>query len=91
MDFRAMIARSLAEATGLDEQEAAGMLETPPDPALGDAAFPCFRLAKQMRKAPQAIAAELAAVLAPGSAVKAYAAASDGASSSTIQILTQSG
>ncbi len=74
MDFREMIARSLAEATGLDEQDVAGMLETPPDPALGDAAFPCFRLAKQMRKAPQAIAGELAATLVPGNAVKAYAA-----------------
>ncbi|OWR27929.1 arginine--tRNA ligase [Saccharibacillus sp. O23] len=36
------------------------MLELPPDPGLGDAAFPCFSLAKTLRKAPQQIAAELA-------------------------------
>ncbi len=35
-------------------------LETPPDPAMGHYAFPCFTLAKTRRKAPPAIAAELA-------------------------------
>ncbi|WP_229714286.1 arginine--tRNA ligase [Saccharibacillus endophyticus] len=36
------------------------MLELPPNPELGDAAFPCFALAKSLRKAPQQIASELA-------------------------------
>lgn len=36
------------------------MLELPPDPEWGDAAFPCFSLAKTLRKAPQQIASELA-------------------------------
>ncbi|NGZ75418.1 arginine--tRNA ligase [Saccharibacillus alkalitolerans] len=35
------------------------MLELPPDPKLGDAAFPCFALAKAWRKAPQQISSEL--------------------------------
>ena len=35
-------------------------LETPPDPKLGDYAFPCFPLAKEFKKAPQEIAEELA-------------------------------
>ncbi|HTL12812.1 MAG TPA: arginine--tRNA ligase [Bdellovibrionota bacterium] len=35
-------------------------LELPPDPALGDLGFPCFKLAKPLRKAPPAVAQELA-------------------------------
>ncbi len=38
-------------------------LEVPPDPKLGDFALPCFPLAKQMKKAPQQIAKELAGKL----------------------------
>jgi len=40
--------------------QVAEMLKYPPDPSMGDIAFPCFRLAKDMRKSPAAIAAELA-------------------------------
>ncbi|MBW3016339.1 arginine--tRNA ligase [Candidatus Woesearchaeota archaeon] len=35
-------------------------LEVPPDSALGDFAFPCFTLAKEMKKSPAQIAEELA-------------------------------
>jgi arginyl-tRNA synthetase len=35
-------------------------LEIPPNPELGDYAFPCFSLSKQLKKAPQQIAKELA-------------------------------
>ncbi|MGI5900394.1 MAG: arginine--tRNA ligase [Christensenellales bacterium] len=35
-------------------------IETPPNPEMGDFAFPCFRLAKALRKAPNAIAEQLA-------------------------------
>lgn len=38
-------------------------LETPPDAAMGDAAMPCFPLAKALRKAPAAIAIDLAAAV----------------------------
>jgi arginyl-tRNA synthetase len=34
-------------------------LEIPPDPKLGDLAFPCFKLAKALRKGPPQIAAQL--------------------------------
>lgn len=37
------------------------LFETPADTANGDIAFPCFRLAKELRKAPPLIASELAA------------------------------
>ena len=36
-------------------------LEVPPDPKLGDFAFPCFKLAKQFRKGPPQLAQQIAA------------------------------
>jgi len=59
MDNKTAIALALGEATGLEAQSLESFLETPPDPAMGDYAFPCFKLAKSLRKAPPAIAAEL--------------------------------
>ena len=44
----------------LDLSDIEAILEEPPKPELGDFAFPCFRLAKVMRKAPQMIATEIA-------------------------------
>ena len=50
----------------LSPDEIAGMLEYPPDPAMGDLALPCFKLSRQLRTAPPRIAAELSeAVTAP--------------------------
>lgn len=43
----------------LDAAEIEKLLEIPPRPEMGDFAFPCFRLAKVFRKAPQMIAEEL--------------------------------
>lgn len=34
-------------------------LETPPDPTMGDFGFPCFRLAKELRKGPPQVAAQI--------------------------------
>ncbi|MBE5953312.1 MAG: arginine--tRNA ligase [Lachnospiraceae bacterium] len=44
---------------GLNREEISALIEIPPKPELGDFAFPCFRLAKTMRKAPQMIAADI--------------------------------
>ncbi len=44
---------------GLSHDEISALIEIPPKPELGDFAFPCFRLAKTMRKAPQMIAADI--------------------------------
>lgn len=41
------------------------LVEVPPDPALGDFAFPVFSLARILRKAPPVIAKELAERIAP--------------------------
>ena len=59
MDYRMEIAARVAELTGLDANELQSYIEIPPNPEMGDYAFPCFRLAKSLRKAPPAIAAEL--------------------------------
>ena len=48
-----------ANVPDLSKEDITTLIEIPPKPELGDFAFPCFRLAKTMRKAPQAIAAEL--------------------------------
>ncbi len=48
------------EAEGLPAAaELRGLLAVPPDPAMGDYAFPCFRLAKALRTAPPKIAEAL--------------------------------
>ncbi|MBK7642281.1 MAG: arginine--tRNA ligase [Planctomycetes bacterium] len=60
--FADQIARALAQASGLAESEL--KIELPRDPAHGDLAFPCFLVAKALRKPPPAVAAELAGKLA---------------------------
>ena len=45
-------------------------LETPPDSKLGDYAFPCFGLAKQLKKSPIEIAKDLALKLNPNKHIK---------------------
>ena len=48
-----------AQVEGLSRDDIESLIEVPPKPELGDFAFPCFRLAKTMHKAPQMIAAEI--------------------------------
>lgn len=59
MNIREEIIKSVSCASQLDTETIKDMMETPPDPAMGDAALPCFKLAKTFRKAPPMIAAEL--------------------------------
>ena len=44
---------------GMTAEEIATFIEIPPKQELGDYAFPCFRLAKTMHKAPNLIAADI--------------------------------
>lgn len=60
MNFRLALIDKLAPLTQLSASHVADLLEIPPQSHLGDYAFPCFLLAKTLRKAPQAIAADLA-------------------------------
>ena len=59
INFKEKIAKEIASVTNLDEKELATYIEIPPNSDLGDFAFPCFKLAKSLRKAPPVIANEI--------------------------------
>ena len=44
---------------GIEMSDIMASIEIPPRPDMGDFAFPCFRLAKVLRKAPNMIAADI--------------------------------
>ena len=64
VNFKEEIAKLISEhIEGLTVAEIAEMVEVPQDEKMGDYAFPCFRLAKTLRKAPPLIAADIAAAI----------------------------
>src|SRR3989344_3921491 len=56
MDFKTALADLLHKHL---KKEVADLIEIPPDPSLGDYAFPCFSLAKDFKKNPNQIAQDL--------------------------------
>ncbi len=58
MDFKNEISNLIGQALQVEGEEIT--LTVPPSKELGDYAFPCFKLAKAMRKSPHVIAGELA-------------------------------
>ena len=70
MDFKLSIAelivggmQSAFDASPLTAAEIAAGLEIPPDTAMGDYAFPCFKLSKALRKSPMMISDALAGAI----------------------------
>ncbi len=59
MNFKLEIAYLLQQVTGVQQQEIVNAIEMPPNKHMGDFAYPCFKLAKQFKKAPALIAQEL--------------------------------
>ncbi len=59
MDYKKKIAELIGSFVELDVEKIEQLIEIPPKPEMGDYAFPCFQLAKSMRKAPNMIAEEL--------------------------------
>ncbi|MBK7090302.1 MAG: arginine--tRNA ligase [bacterium] len=59
LDIKNRIAELVSPQVGVSAEEIAGMFELPKQPEHGDLALPCFRFAKQMRKAPPVIAKEI--------------------------------
>jgi arginyl-tRNA synthetase len=59
--FENKIASLAAQTTYWTTAEALALISIPPDSSHGDWSLPCFTLAKKLRKAPKAIAEELAA------------------------------
>ena len=59
IDFKENIAQKISEVTNIDKEKLKTYIEIPPNSDLGDYAFPCFKLAKSLRKAPPVIASEI--------------------------------
>ena len=59
VNFKGEIAQTIAKAINLDKQELESYIEIPKDSNNGDYAFPCFRLAQELKKAPPMIANEI--------------------------------
>ncbi len=69
-DFKNIVAsdlllclKAISSEIQLSAKEISDMFEYPPDPSLGDIAFPCFRLSKILRKSPVMIAQEISSKL----------------------------
>ncbi|MEI3356174.1 MAG: arginine--tRNA ligase [Clostridia bacterium] len=58
-DFKQIIGQAIAKVTNLNEEELESYIEKPKDQKNGDYAFPCFKLAKELRKAPAIIANDI--------------------------------
>lgn len=58
--YKKTFAELLAAKIGMTADDIVPLIETPPQSEMGDLAFPCFSLAKALKKAPPMIAAELA-------------------------------
>ena len=59
INLKKEVAKMISECTKISEEEIAEYIEIPPDDKMGDYAFPCFKLAKTLKKAPVIIASEI--------------------------------
>lgn len=59
ISFKQIIAQKIAKAVNLDENEIENYIEIPPNTDMGDYSFPCFKLAKTLKKSPQDIANDI--------------------------------
>ena len=59
LNFKSEIAKSIQEVTNLNKEDLEKYIEIPKDINNGDYAFPCFYLAKELKKAPPVIANEI--------------------------------
>ena len=63
-DFKDLLAKEIAKVSNIDVEKIKENLEVPKDSTNGDYAFPCFILAKELKKAPALIATELQSKIA---------------------------
>ena len=59
VDFKQKIAEQISKVTNISQEEIYGYIEIPSNEKMGDFSFPCFKLAKTLKKAPQAIAEDI--------------------------------
>ncbi len=71
LEIKALIAegilagvKTIAPQSEMTADDVLALLEYPPDPAMGDIALPCFKLAKTLRRSPVQIASTLAPLVA---------------------------
>ena len=69
----AALVSELYPGASLSAEELSGMLEFPPDPAMGDLALPCFKLSRSLHASPVQIADALAPKTAGGEIARAEA------------------
>ncbi len=59
VNFKGIIAEQIAKTVNINKEELESYIEIPKDTNMGDYAFPCFKLAKELKKAPPIIANEI--------------------------------
>ena len=59
IDFKNIIAKAIAQVININQTEIKKSIEKPKGTENGDYSFPCFRLAKELKKAPPVIASEI--------------------------------
>ncbi len=59
LNLKNIIAKAISKASNINEKELEEFIEIPKDTSMGDYAFPCFKLAKEQKKAPPAIANDI--------------------------------
>ena len=59
IDFKEIISDAISNVTNINKDELKTYIEVPKESNNGDYAFPCFRLAKELKKAPQMIATDI--------------------------------
>ncbi len=59
IDLKKKVAKKIVNAIEVNEEEITKYIEIPPSSDMGDYAFPCFSLAKILKKSPQIIASEI--------------------------------
>ena len=59
LNFKEKISEKISEVTNIDKEQLESYIEIPKDTTMGDYAFPCFKLAKDLKKAPPVIATEI--------------------------------
>ena len=63
-DFKDLLAKEISKVSNIDVEKIKENIEVPKDSTNGDYAFPCFILAKELKKAPALIATELQSKIA---------------------------
>lgn len=59
INYKEYIGSKIAETINIEAEKISMYIEIPKDKNMGDYAFPCFKLAKELRKSPQLIASDI--------------------------------